>query len=97
MASYLETLVTFRLETMMKDYKRRITKTALYTPKNVALGYAFIKILDADDKLTIRYLRIKRLNLGDLTKRSEVNDFISKVALFEGESYYQEHKNMIRG
>jgi len=63
MASYLETLVTFRVETMSKDYKRRITKAALYTPKNLALGYVYVEILPKDDKLVIRYLKVKRANI----------------------------------
>ena len=63
-ASFLDKLVAFRLETMAKDYKRRVTKAALFTHGNeIALGYAYIHILDEDNKLVVRYLKIKRANI----------------------------------
>ena len=63
MAEYLGSSVTLRLETMAKDYKRRITKVALYDPINVAIGYVYKEILPEDNKLMIRYLKRKRANI----------------------------------
>lgn len=47
--------ITLRFETRYKMPKQRMTKLILYTRKNDALGYVYIKIFDEDDVRVIQY------------------------------------------
>ena len=97
MADYLGSLVTLRLESMSKDYKRRITRTALYTPNNIALGYAYIKILPVNDKLMIRYHKRKSANIKKIREagggfsatfnEKDIIDYAEKIANYFVERY----------